>query len=280
MTLDQLVTGLIYLAAIFVLFLIGKLVYDKLHPRFVLKHELFERDNVALAVAVVGYYLGLVFALGGMLDGPSSGWIQDLIDIGLYGLLAIVLLNVSAVLNDKIVLRHFDNTKEIVDDRNAGTGAIEAGNHLANGLILGGALSGEGDLVTALVFWALAQVVLIVAALVYDLVTKFDLHAEVEKDNVAVGVAFAGGLVAVGNVLRLGVYGDFVSWSENLTEFAQWTVVGLVLLPLVRFLTDKILVPGVKLNDELVGQEHPNLGAGFMEAFSYVAASMLIGWAI
>ncbi len=280
MTLDQLVTGLIYLAAIFVLFLVGKLVYDKLHPRFVLKHELFERDNVALAVAVVGYYLGLVFALGGMLEGPSSGWLQDLIDIGLYGLLAIVLLNVSAFLNDKLIMSRFDNTKEIIDDRNAGTGAIEAGNHVANGLILGGALSGEGDLVTAVAFWALGQVVLVVAALVYNLVTKFDLHAEVERDNVAVGVGFAGALVAMGYIVRLGVYGDFVSWSENLTELAQWSVVGLLLLPVVRFLTDKILVPGVNLNDELVGQENPNLGAGFIEAFSYVAAAMLIGWAI
>jgi uncharacterized membrane protein YjfL (UPF0719 family) len=280
MTLDQLVTGLIYLAAVFVVFLLGKLVYDKLHPSFVVKHELFERDNVALAIVVVGYYLGLVFALGGILVGPSAGWIEDLIDIGLYGLLAILLLNLSAWLNDKLILRHFDNVKEIIDDRNAGTGAIEAGNHIANGLILAGALSGEGDLVTAVTFWALAQLVLILVAVVYNRVTSFDLHAEVEKDNVAVGVAFAGALIAVGNVLRLAVTGDFVSWSVNLTELAQWAVIGLILLPVVRFLTDKLLVPGVRLNDELVNQEHPNLGAGLLESFSYVAASMLIGWAI
>lgn len=280
MNLDQLFTGLIYLAAVFAVFLLGKLVYDKLHPSFVVKYELFERDNVALAVVVVGYYLGLVFALGGVLVGPSGGWIEDLIDIGLYGLLAIVLLNLSAWLNDKLILRHFDNVKEIIDDKNVGTGAVEAGNHIANGLILAGALSGEGDLVTAVAFWALGQVVLILAGLVYNGITSFDLHAEIEQDNVAVGVAFGGVLIAIGNVLRLGLQGDFVSWEVNLTAFAQWTAVGLVCLPLVRFLADKLLVPGVKLNDELVNQEHPNLGAGMIEAFSYVAASMLIGWAI
>ena len=53
-----------------------------------------------------------------------------------------------------------------------------------------------------------------------------------------------------------------------------------VVLPLVRIVTDKVLIPGVKLNDELVAQEKPNVGAGAIEAFSYVAASMLVGWAI
>ena len=280
MSIDQVLTGLVYLAAIFVLFLVGKLVYDKLHPGFVLRKELFERDNVALAVAVVGYYLGLVFALGGVLEGPGTTLADDLFDIFFYGLLTIVLLNVSAWLNDKLILHRFDNRKEIIDDRNAGTGAIEGGNHVANGLILAGAVSGEGDLVTALAFWSLGQVALILAGLLYSRVVGFDVHAEIEKDNVAVGLAFAGVLIALGNVVRLGVAGDFVSWYDNLSQYAFYVVVGLALLPLMRFVTDKLLLPGVRLNDELVAQEEPNLGAGAIEAFSYVAASMLIGWTI
>ena len=280
MSIDQVLTGLVYLAAVFVLFLVGKLVYDKLHPGFVLRKELFERDNVALAVAVVGYYLGLVFALGGVLEGEGTTLADDLFDIFFYGLLTIVLLNVSAWLNDKLILHRFDNRKEIIDDRNAGTGAIEGGNHVANGLILAGAVSGEGDLVTALAFWSLGQVALILAGLLYSRVVGFDVHAEIEKDNVAVGLAFAGVLIALGNVVRLGVAGDFVSWYDNLSQYAFYVVVGLALLPLMRFVTDKLLLPGVRLNDELVAQEEPNLGAGAIEAFSYVAASMLIGWTI
>ena len=77
MTLDLVVTGLIYLIAIFVIFLIGKLIYDKTNPKFDLKHELVEKDNFAMALAVVGYYFGLVIALGGVLLGDSSGWIND-----------------------------------------------------------------------------------------------------------------------------------------------------------------------------------------------------------
>ena len=278
-SLDQLLTGLVYLASIFVLFLIGKLVYDKLHPGFVLREELFERDNVALSLAVVGYYLGLVLALGGVLSGPSLGLVDDLIDIFFYGLLAIVLLHVSAWLNDRVILRRFDNQKEIITDRNAGAGAIEGGNHVANGLIIAGAISGFGDLVTALAFWGLGQVVLILAGLVYERVVPFDVHDQIERDNVAVGVAFSGVLIAIGHIVGVAVEGDFIGWRENLAQLAAYAAVGLVLLPLVRLLTDKLLLPGVKLNDELVAQDEPNLGAGLIEAFSYVAAAMLIGWA-
>lgn len=278
MSLDQILSGLTYLLSLFVLLGLGKLLYDLLHPRFVLRTELFERDNVALAVTVAGYYLGLILALGGVLSGPSSGLWVDLVDIGLYGLAAVLLLNLSAWLNDKIILSKFDNQKEIIDDRNAGTGAIEAGNHIANGLIISGALSGQGDLLTALVFWLLGQVALIAGSKIYTAMVAFDVHDEVEKDNVAVGVAFSGVLVGFGYIAGLATSGDFVSWAVNLGEYGVYVGVGLVLLPVIRWITDRVLIPGVSLDDELVGQEHPNLGAGIIEAFSYVAAAILIGW--
>lgn len=280
MTIDQVVTAIIYLVSVFILFLIGKFVYDKINSKFVLQVELLEKDNFAVAIAVIGYYLGLVFALGGILSGPATYWVNDLIDIFFYGIIAIILLNLSAFINDKIILYKFDNTKEIVQDRNVGTGAIEAGNHIAVGLIIYGAISGEGDLVTASVFWILGQLVLIVASFIYNLITPFDVHAEIEKDNAAVGVAFAGMLIAIGNVIRIGIAGDFVSWSVNLGQFAGFVVFGLIMLPVVRYATDKLLLPGERLTKELVQQETPNVGAGAIEAFSYIAASFLLGWVV
>jgi uncharacterized membrane protein YjfL (UPF0719 family) len=175
-----------------------------------------------------------------------------------------------------VVFSKFDNEREIVEDRNAGMGAVEAGNYVAVGLITAGAMSGEGGLVPGLVYWFAGLVALIVAGLLYDKMTSYDLHDEIEKDNVAVGVAFAGVLIGFGNIIRLAGEGDFVSWNQSLTEFGYYTVVGLFLLPLVRLFADKVLLPGARLSDELV-KDQPNLGAGVLEAVSYVAASMLIG---
>ena len=278
---DTFITGLVYLAAVFALFFLGKWIYNRRHKTFDLQHELFENDNPALAVAVVGYFAGLVFALGGTLVGEGVELTTDIFDIVFFGSAALVMLNLGSWVNDKIAFPRFDNTKEIITDRNVGTGAIEAGNQIATGLIASGAVYGEHiDLITAFVFWLLGQAALVLVLRVYGAIVSYDLHDEIEKDNVAVGVAVAGLLIAVGNLVRLSIAGDFNGWAEDLTNFTVYLAMGLIILPLVRWVCDKILLPGVTLHDELVGQEVPNVGAGLIEAFSYIAASMLIGWAI
>ncbi len=280
MSLDQIILAIVYLLAVFVVFFIGKWAFDLRNRGYNLQHELLENDNLALALTVVGYYAGLVFALGGVLYGPSITLTDDLIDIAFFGVIAIVLLNLTGIINDKVILYKFNNEKEIITDRNAGAGVIEGANYLASGLLVSGAISGEGDLLTAGVFWLLGQVVLIIAAKMYNLITPYDVHREVEKDNVAVGVAFAGLLIAFGVIIRAGIFGDFISWEDNLWTLASVTGVGLVFMPFVRLFTDKILLPGARLTDELVNQEKPNIGAGVVEAFSYIAAALLLGWVL
>ena len=277
MSVDQIVAGFVYLAVILVLLAVGKWVYDALHRRFVLRVELLEKDNLALAVTVAGYYLGLVVVLGGVVSGPASvSLLDDVIGLVIFGGLAIVLLNLSAWVNDRLVFRRFDNEREIVEDGNVGVGILEGGNYVAVGLITAGAMSGEGGLASGLVFWVTGLAALVVAGVLYDRITSYDLHDQIEAGNVAVAVAFAGVLVGFGNVIRLAGEGDFVSWNESLTEFGYYLAVGLVLLPLVRLFADKVLLPGARLADELV-KERPNLGAGVIEGVTYLAASMLIG---
>ena len=277
MSVDQIVAGFVYLAVILVLLAVGKWVYDALHRRFVLRVELLEKDNLALAVTVAGYYLGLVIVLGGVVSGPASvSLLDDVIGLVIFGGLAIALLNLSAWVNDRLVFSRFDNEREIVEDRNVGVGILEGGNYVAVGLITAGALSGEGGLASGLVFWVTGLAALVVAGVLYDRITSYDVHDQIEAGNLAVAVAFAGVLVGFGNVIRLAGEGDFVSWNESLTEFGYYLAVGLVLLPLIRLFADMVLLPGARLADELV-KERPNLGAGVIEGVTYLAASMLIG---
>ena len=277
MSVEQILTGFVYLAVVLVLLVIGKWVFDALHRRFVLRTELIERDNLAVAAAVAGYYLGVVIVLGGVASGPASfSLLDDVIALVVFGLLGIALLNLSAWINDRIVFRQFVIQREIVEDRNVGVGVIEGGSYVAVGLITAGAMSGEGGLASGLAFWIGGLAALIIAGLLYDRITSYDLHDQIEHGNVAVAIAFAGVLVGFGNVIRLAGEGDFVSWNASLTEFGYYTAVGLVLLPLVRLFADKVLLPGASLSDELL-QETPNLGAGVIEASTYLAASMLIG---
>ena len=281
MTIDNLLTAIILIAVFFVLFFIGKLVHDLLHREYHLTTELVEKDNPALALAIAGYYLGLVLCIGGTLIGPSLGIVEDLIDLCVYGLLGIILLNLSWFLCDLLILRKFKVSEELIRDHNLGTGVVSFGVSIASGLVVFGAIAGEGGTIwTAIIFWAIAQAMLILASLVYNVITPYDIHSEIEKDNVAAGVSFAGAIVAMGIVLGLAAEGDFESWSEDLADFGLFALLGLVILPMIRFVTDKVLLPTVKLTDEIANQEKPNVGAAYIEATSYIAAAFVIYWCV
>ena len=282
---DGIITSLVYLTASFILFFIGKVAYQLFHPKVKVADELVEKDNFAFSVAYVGYYIGLVFAIGGAIYGESDGLWLDLMDIGVYGLLTIILLNLSILINDKILLSGFSVKKEILEDQNAGTGVIEGANAVATGMIVLGAIHGEGygfggPIVTGVLYWALGQVLLIVASKVYNAITPYDVKAEIERDNVAAGIGLAGAMIAIGNLIRFALMHDFESWIITLEDVGIDVAIGLVFLPIARFLTDKILLPGQNLTDEIVNQEKPNVGAALVEAFAYVGGSVLITWAL
>ena len=281
MILQDLVASGIYLICSFVLFWIGKLVKDWTTPGYVVREELVEKDNAALGVAMVGYYFGLVMAIGGVMSGPSQGLVNDLIDIGIYGLLSIVLMNFSRWVNDRLILHGFHINDELIRDQNVGTGVVVGASYIATGLVIYGALSGVlGGVMSAVAFWVLGQAALVLAGVVYNAITPYDVHAEIERDNVAAGVGFAGALVGIGIIVFHASAGDFMSWAMALEEFGLEVVLGLILLPISRTVCDVILLPGQKLTDEIVNQEHPNLAAAFIEALSYIGASFLIVWSL
>ena len=269
--------SVVYILEVFVLLWVARLAYTGFYRRVNLNAELFGRNNTALSVALSGYLMGVVFALGGALWGPSAGWQADLVAIALSGLKAIALMLVASYLCEKVLLPRFDNTKEVVQDQNLGTAFVEAGMHLANGLIVLSIQQGSGSWQVGLVFWALAQGVLLLAGLLYGWVAPHQLHRELERDNAAVGLAFGGGLVGMGNIISLAAGGDFNGWQQGLTFFAEDAAFGLVMLFLLKRLADVVLAGGVKLGAEEV-EAAPNVGAGLLEAVGYIGGSMLIVW--
>ncbi|MGL1885263.1 MAG: DUF350 domain-containing protein [Reichenbachiella sp.] len=283
--IDGILATFVFLIASFVLFFVGKLVYQLFHPKFNISHELVEKDNFAFSVAYVGYFIGLLLAIGSAMMGESTDIVTDLIDVAIYGGLSIVLLNLSIIVNDKLILNKFNVEKEIIEDHNVGSGVVEGAIGVSTGLIILGAIHGEGfgaggPIVTALLYWLIGMALLYVTSLVYNLITPYDIHEHIEKKNVAVGIGFAGALIAIANLVRFALMHDFESWIVTLQDVGIDVAIGLVFLPIVRVLTDKILLPGQNLTDEIVNQEHPNNGAALVEAFAYIGGSVLITWAL
>ncbi len=283
--LNSFLLFLIYLSSSLILLFIGKWAFKLRKSTINFSNELVEKDNLAFSFAYVGYFAGLILAVGSAIYGESNGLLVDLVDMGIFGLLAIILLNLSSTIMDKITLSKFSIWKEITEDRNAGMGIIEGANYLGSGLIIFGAITGEsGNLLfgiyTALLYWVLGQVLILISTALYNKLVPYDIHKEIEKDNVAAGIAYAGLIIAMANLIRNGLMGNFDNWVDTLLEVGYEAGLGIIILPLIRTLVDKILLPGRNLNDEIANQETPNSGAGLIEALGYIGGSMLIIWCI
>ncbi len=265
--------GSLMILFVFVL-LFSKIVNDMLTP-YKLDEELTAKDNVALAVSVAGYFGAVSAIFIGAYLGPSRGIYQDILSVGGYSLMGIALLNLSHVINDKLILYRFSNVKEIIEDRNAGTGAVQFGSYMASGMIIAGAVHGQGGGPhTALAFYFLGQIALIVFTWLYDRMTPFNIHDEIEKDNVAAGVAFGGAMIAIGIILMKGASGSFVSWSYNLYVFAADSLLIFILLPAIRYFFDKIIIPGSPLNHEI--QTDQNMGAALLEITVMISFAVIL----
>jgi len=275
---NELFNSAIYFIASLILVFIGRVVYKLFHPKLNTRNELLEKDNLAFSFSYVGYFVGLLLAIGSALLGEHVSLQADLIAIAIYGLGAIFLLNISSLINEFIIFSKFKVSKEILEDQNAGTGIIEAANYIATGLIIIGASKGANENLMIVIYWAIAQAALILASFIYNLITPYDIHAEIEKDNVAVGLGYAGSLVGISIVLSYAVSFQYDGIMETLVTAGILLLIALIALPITRLITDKIILPGYDLKAELVEQSKPNVGAGLIEAMAYISSALLITW--
>ena len=270
-------TLLIVLAAVW----IGKLIRDML-TRYKINEQLTDKNNAAVGVALMGYYVGLAIAIAGALVGPEGASLgKDLLLVAEYSIIAIVLLNISALVNDKMILYKFDNQRELVDDQNSGTGTTMAGSYIATGLIVNASVSGETGgqwwegIVACLVFFVLGQIILVLAGLWYQLITKYDVHKVIGDDNnSAAGIAFGGFLLSIGYIVRSAMIGESISWGVDVVSFVLYVAIALILLTIGRLITDKVFLPKAKISDEIGGQG--NVAAAAIAAAIYVTIAVLI----
>lgn len=247
-----------------VLFLIAKWA-RQLTTRQSIDQALTGSDNTAMAVATAGYYGGLTIVFCGAYLGPSYGLVGDLALVGGYTLLGMVLLLVARAINDALVLSGYSARHAVFNDHNRAAGSVLGANYIASALIIAGSIQGQGGgVVSALAFYALGQIALIVLARLYDRLTPYVLNDEIRSGNLAAALGYGGNLIALGIVLMAGTKGDFVSWTSNLTNFGLVVVGALFYLAIVRFFFDKLVITAHDLNEEI--SEDRNVGAGLLEA--------------
>jgi len=286
--------GLVYVGLGIIILLLAKLARDVV-TSYRIDEEVTQKNNVAVALRLSGYLAGVILVFLGALYQPLTviapdglgfdrAFGEDVLRVFLYSLAGIVALNLARPLMDRLILYKFSIEKEVVQDQNVGTGAAEFGMYVATGLLIAGAVAGEGGktetaaALTALAFFGMGLALLVVFALFYQLTTSFDIHSEIEGKNTAVGIALGGNLIAIGLVTFKALFGDFVGWGESIAVFLTFAVIGFVLLYVLRLLIDLLLLPTVRIPKALA--EGRNVGVAYIQSMVVISAALILFLAI
>lgn len=264
-----------------VVLILAKLCKDLLSP-YPSDVELTSKDNPAFGLALAGYYGGVVAVfLGatqaeGLPSGAGSLAVARALGVDLaWAIAAIIALNLTRWLMDRALISKCRNSDEIVNSRNLAAGAVEGCAFIATGLVLAGAISATGGtIVTAIVFFVLSQLTLVILGRAYERFAGYDVGGEVRKGNFAAGVPFGLTLIALSLLMLKATSGDFVSWSASLGFFAFDAIAGFLLLMLLRWVTDLALLPHAKIDEEVV-RDH-NVNAGLIEGVLAVGIAAII----
>ncbi len=288
--LTYLPRGLVYVALGLVVLTLAKLARDVV-TRYGLEEEIVAKGNVAVALRLSGYLLGVILVFLGAVYQPlgsadagygglgfDRAFGLEALWVFLYSLTGIVALNLMRVVTDRLVLYRFELEREIIQDQNVGAAATEFGVNVASGLVIAGAIAGQGGPLNALAFFGLGLCILILFALFYEWTTPFNIHDEIERDNPAVGIALGGNLVAIGLVIFKATFGDFVGWQQGILEVVVYSVVGFALLYVLRLAVDLVMLPRTRVSQQVA--EGRNVGVAFVETTVVISSALILLLAI
>lgn len=270
--------GASYVLAALLILLIAKMSF-KFFSNFDFDKEISEKDNKAVAVSFVGFWLAVSIVICGSLssetklyEGEFVLW-MDLLSTVIWGVFGIALLYLSRFINDKLLLKDFDNRKEVIEDRNVGTAAVELGSYISSALIIAACFSGDDyDVVegifSTLLFYFLGQIFFLLFASVYRRLLSFNIHDEIEKDNYAAGISYGLNFVAISIFIS-----SYIRVSDSVTALCVWFLLSIVVLISCRYLVDKILLPKSSLDHEIVNDR--NWGAAILEGSSAIIVALI-----
>jgi len=251
-----------------IVLIVAKYALQLLSP-YALDQEMTTKDNPAFGLAVSGYYAGvvLIYIAAALAAGPlptDSGPRGVLVALGsdlAYALCGVLALNASRWVFDRVLVSQVRNETEIAANRNTGAGALECGGYLASAIVLGAAIRQPGANVwVAAALFVLGLVALLLAGRLYQWLAGYDLAREIRSGNLAAGVAFGMTLCALALLMVRAVTGEYVSWIRNLTWFAIDALIGLLLLLVLRWVTDAALLPHARIADEIARDRNVNVG--------------------
>ena len=247
--------------------------------------ELASRDNAAFGIAMAAGTVSLALMLTGAVSGElGASYLEEIVSVGSYGLLGLVLIKVGRLIQDKVLLRGIEIQSQIKSG-NVAAALVDAANTIAIGLILRAVMLWvESETLSGLLVVLAAFVI---TQLLLALVTSYRIQVFARRNNgnslqqafakghVALSIRFMGHLIGV--ALALTAASGVVAYSEQTLWIALMTWAGVTLLftmlvSLLAVIARNVILAGVDVAEE-VDHQH-NLGVAAIEAAIYISIGL------
>lgn len=230
------------------------------------------RANPAVGIRNAAYLLSVVIAFQGVARTGGESLRADLLALASYALLAIVLLAISGIVNDKLILYRWDNNREVVREGNVGVALVEGATYFATALIMVGAAGSSDPATTEILWFVIGQAVLVALAFVYQVIVP-GVHHQLDDHNLACGISLAGLLASGGIALGAAVSGPSQGWAEDAMNTGAYLLGWLVFMLVAMLIANRVILPSANLRQQVM--ELRNVAAGVIEAATFVAFTLL-----
>jgi len=246
------------------LWLTGKLEgYDPVN-------ELLLRDNPALGLRYALFAVAVVFALLAIIDRGRGD--AGAADFTLQAILATAMIYVSRFLNDWFILYHCSNNREVVQEKNIAVALIEGATYMASAYVIGGAFHDwESGLTTALLWFLIGQLLMVLLAFFYRMVARGTDQA-LDDQNLAVGISIGAFLLAGGMICGAVVSGPSAGWRHDLVPVAAYLAAWTLTMLAAHLISDRVVFRSARMRDEVTEQR--NIAAALFKAVIFISVTL------
>jgi len=239
-------------------------------------------DNVASGIVTAGLLFGSFAIAAAVIAGCVRGesLLDDTMWTGLFGLTGILLLVGAGRIGTGVILGA--RLQAEIDRGNPAAGIAAAGHIVATGVVIASCVYGT-DLATlgwSLLFFVIAQLTLHLFVIAFRAVTTYGDREEIQGENVAAALSYAGVAVALGMIIGHAADGPFVTLGASLRAYVVALAGSAALYPVRQLVVGALLAGGgLRLRggrlDEGIAR-HRSIGLGVLEASAYLATAVVL----
>lgn len=242
----------------------------------------FAETNSARHLLEVGQVLGVFLVSAAAVKNCVRGedLVTDLLGAGGFGTLGLVLIAIMGRLGTQLLLR--SALPKEIERGNVAAGLAAGSHYTATGIVAAHAIAGSKlrDVGLSLLFFAIAMAALWAFVTLFRALTTYDDAEQIQGENLAASISYAGVSIAVAIIVGTALDGDFVSWESSLKGFGTILALALALYPVRQLFVQSLLIGapialrGGRL-DTAIGTDR-NEGIGALEAVTYIATALSV----